>query len=373
MKTRIRQNSPLAKYLSTQEEIDTAIKDVLMSGNYILSDQVVEFEKEFSEYIDSKFSLGVANGTDALLIALKSLSIGLGDEVITVSHTAIATVAAITESGATPVLVDIEPDTYTIDTDMLERAITSKTKAIIPVHIYGQAANMEEILRISKLYKIDVIEDVSQAHGGIFQNQKLGSFGKISVFSCYPTKNLGAIGDAAILTTNDQTLYEKMKSIRQYGWISRNLTVEKGINSRLDELQAAILRVKLRHLDKDNRRRIEIANIYSAKLSGIEVVLPKIRKDSLHVFHQFVILTPSRDLLRSHLENDGIETSIHYEVPIHKQKGYIEFLRMPDKLSITEKLSDHAISLPMYPELSDDEVKYVVSSIEDFFRKKTPK
>lgn len=364
---KILQNKPLAQYLSLRREIDLAISEVLQSGSYILADQVENFEYEFAKYIDCKFGVGVANATDALIISLKALGVRAGDEVITVSHTAIATVAAIIAVGARPVLIDVNLESYTMDHHLLESAITSKTAAIIPVHIYGHGAEILEIKRIAGENKIPVIEDASQAHGATLDNRKLGSFGEISVFSFYPTKNLGALGDAGFIGTNNEELFSRMKLIRQYGWKTRNNAVDVGLNSRMDEIQAAILRVKLKYIDENNFKRNKIAEIYNQELIDLNLKLPNVKLKYSHVYHQYVILTSLRDELRDYLLEKEIETSIHYEVPIHNQQGYLNELGKVHSMPNTEVISKNGLSLPMYPELSNVEVLRVTDSIREFF------
>jgi dTDP-4-amino-4,6-dideoxygalactose transaminase len=272
-------SNPQAQYTAQKSAIDQAIGRVLESGRYILGEQVELFEKEFADYLKVKHAFGVASGTDALYLALVAGGVGRGDEVITVSHTAVATIAAIELCGAKPVLVDIEPDFYTLNPTQLKKAITKKTKAIIPVHLYGHPADMKSILAIAQKHNLLVIEDCAQAHGAIYYDQRVGSMGDIACFSFYPTKNLGALGDGGLVATNNQKLAKKLKLLRQYGWAKRYVSHIPGQNSRLDELQAAILRVKLKKLDKDNQQRIELASIYTAHLLKTNLILPKINKE----------------------------------------------------------------------------------------------
>jgi len=273
-------NPLLLSYQEHKEEIDAAISRVLESGWYILGEEVRSFEKEFSKYIGVNHGIGVGNGTDAITLALKACGIGPGDEVITVSHTAVATVAAIELSGATPVLIDISPDTYTLDPDHLKEAITPKTKAVLPVHLYGHPADMDRIIPIAEEHDLYVIEDCAQSHGSIHHRKKTGSLGDIAAFSFYPTKNLGAIGDGGMVVTDDANLAEQVRLLRQYGWKERNKSSIPGLNSRLDEVQAAILRVKLQYLDSENLRRRSIANIYKQRL---------LSKDLRQVLHSMCI------------------------------------------------------------------------------------
>lgn len=363
----IKQTDPAAQYIALKSEIDAAVQSVLESGNYILGCQVQDFEYEFANYIGVNYGVGVANGTDGLAIALRALGVKPGDEVITVSHTAIATISAILSIGAVPVLVDIEPEFYTMNPDSLSQAFTNKTKAVIPVHLYGQSANIAKILEICEEREIPIIEDSSQAHGAEFDTKKLGSFGKIGVFSCYPTKNLGGIGDAGIVVTNDHQLWERMKRIRQYGWQKRNHSLEVGQNSRLDEIQASILRIKLRYLEKHNVKRIEIAERYVEGLASTPLSLPKVRSNSKHVFHQYVVKSPERARFQEHLRKLGIMTAVHYPIPCHLQPGYISSVISNEYMQETLDIANQGVSLPIYPELSAEDLDHIVASINCFF------
>ena len=360
---------PSAQFLRYQDEIQSAINRVLFSNRYILGTEVAALEEEFSAYIDTPYCVGLANGTDALEIALRSLDIGFGDEVVTVSHTAVATVAAVEAAGATPKMVDIDPLFYTIDPACLQSAITSKTKAVIAVHIYGQPCEIDLISNICKANGIYLIEDVSQAHGSLYKGKKLGSFGDVSCFSCYPTKNLGAIGDAGLLLTPHEGIYQKAKMIREYGWLDRKSMI-KGRNSRLDEIQAAILRVKLRYLDESILQRRQISNFYQQNLPCSQLHLPDERPHSYHSFHLYVIKCEMRDDLASFLQKNGIQTGIHYPVPVHSQPAY----NSPDytcgNLTVTESLSKQILSLPMYPELSLDNASLICNAVTHFYLEK---
>ncbi|MFH1798615.1 MAG: DegT/DnrJ/EryC1/StrS family aminotransferase [Candidatus Omnitrophota bacterium] len=356
--------NPKAQYLSRKREIDEAIARVLKSGRYILGEEVARFECEFSEFIGVEYGIGVGSGTEALHLALAVCGIGPGDEVITAAHTAVATVAAISLTGATPVFVDIEPECYTIDPQRVEEAITPKTKAIIPVHIYGHPADMDAITRIAKEYDLKVIEDCAQAHGAKYKGRRVGSVGDIACFSFYPTKNLGAIGDGGIVVTNDFGLAKKTKLLREYGWKERYISVTGGWNSRLDEIQAAILRVKLKYLDEDNKNRMILAENYLEHLRDLPLVLPKKRDDSEHVYHLFVIKTNDRESLRDYLKEKGISTSVQYPVPVHKQAHYMSVNKV---LPITEKIAGKILSLPMYPEFSKEESKIFINAIKAFY------
>ncbi|MGE0171404.1 MAG: DegT/DnrJ/EryC1/StrS family aminotransferase [Oligoflexales bacterium] len=362
--------NPKAQYLRHQTAIERAIREVLNSGYYINGPFVKQFEKDFSRYIlgNSGFGVGVGNGTDALRIALEALNVGDG-EVITVSHTAVATVAAVRAAGATPVLVDIDPVYYTIDPAKIEEAITDKTRAVICVHLYGQPGALDKITEICKRKKLFLIEDCAQAHGAAFQKKTVGSVGDVGCFSFYPTKNLGAIGDGGMVVTANSEISEKLFLRREYGWKERYISVVEGNNSRLDELQAAILCAKLEHLDKDTDDRIRIANIYNQELAGLPLVLPKIREGARHAFHLYVVRTDRRAELQKHLTEAGVQTMIHYPAAIHLQPAYKGKIRLGSNLAVTEKAAEEVLSLPMYPELSVAEVDAVIKAVRSFFRK----
>lgn len=359
-------SNPKAQYLSHKDEIDKSILETLETGWYILGQQTKLFEKEFAHYIGVDFSIGVGSGTEALHLALKACGVGPGDEVLTVSHTAVATVSAIELCGAVPVMVDIEETFYSIDPTKIESLITSKTKAIIPVHIYGQPANITSILTIAKKYDLKVIEDCAQAHGAVYSGKRAGSFGDISCFSFYPTKNLGAIGDGGAVATNNPELAEKVRLLREYGWAERYISHISGWNSRLDEIQAAILRVKLRTLDADNGKRAKIASLYDKGLEGTGVIIPPRRENTSHVYHLYVIRTKQRDNLKNFLSEKEIGTGIHYPMPIHLQKAYLGKLKGADYLRVTERAANEILSLPMYPELTESDANKVIAAIREF-------
>jgi dTDP-4-amino-4,6-dideoxygalactose transaminase len=358
--------NPHAQYLAHKAEIDAAIHGVLAGGRYVLGPETVQFEKEFAAWVGAGHAVGVANGTDALHLALRALGVGRCDEVITVSHTAVATAAAVTLAGAVPVLCDIEEDTCTLDPARLERLISTKTRAIIVVHLYGQAADMDAILDIAGLHGLPVIEDCAQAHGASYRGRRVGTMGKLACFSFYPTKNLGAIGDGGAVVTADEALGEKLRLLREYGWAERYVSHTEGWNSRLDELQAAILRVKLRYLDADNAARRRIAARYRVELADIGLVLPATREGSEHVYHLYVVRSEKRDALNRHLQERGIAAGIHYPVPIHLQPAYRgdPLLSLP----VTERAAREVLSLPIYPELADTDISTVVAAVRDFFR-----
>jgi len=362
-------SNPLAQFKAYQDEIETAVLRVMRSNRYILGTEVEKLEKEFAKYIGTSHAIGVGNGTDAIEIALRALEIGMGDEVITVSHTAVATVAAIEAVGAIPVLVDIDPEFFTLNPSQLPDVLSEKTKAVISVHLYGQPAEMNKIQLFCEEHSLALIEDVSQAHGARWRGKKLGSIGDIACFSCYPTKNLGAIGDAGLMTTNRDDLAKKVKGLRTYGWVNNNYISEfPGRNSRLDELQAAILRVKLKHLDKCNDNRERIANHYRSELSKvIGLELPKVRSEVKHVYHQFVVQSNIRNELLHFLQAKGVLAGIHYPEPVHLQAAYKGKIKCHNDMSITEEVKSKILSLPIYPELETKALNKVTELIRSFF------
>ena len=359
-------SNPGAQYRSHKAEIDAAVTEVLASGMYILGEAVAAFEREFAAFIGVAHGIGVGSGTEALHVALGACGVGPGDEVITVGHTAVATVSAIELTGAVPVLVDIEADYFTLDPAHLERAITPRTKAIIPVHVYGQAADLDAILAIARRRGITVIEDCAQAHGAAYRERALGSWGDIACFSFYPTKNLGAIGDGGMVVTNDPALAERARLLREYGWADRYISAIPGWNSRLDPIQAAILRVKLRTLDQDNQARARLAAMYDAAFTGAALGLPRVRPGARHVYHLYVVTTPRRDALQAHLKTAGVGALIHYPVPVHLQPAYRGRLPGGDSLPRTERAARDVLSLPMYPELTDEQHAAVVAAVGTF-------
>lgn len=361
-------SNPKAGYESHKKEIDHAVKRVLKSGWYILGKEVEFFESEFASYVGTRFAVGVGNGTDALHLALKCLGIGRGDEVVTVSHTAVATIAAIELAGATPVFADIDPETYTMDPESLETVITGKTRAVIPVHLYGQPADMRAIGVIARKHRLKIVEDCAQAHGAAIAGRKVGSFGDMACFSFYPTKNLGAFGDGGAVTTSNGKLATTAKLLRQYGWAKRYVSDVAGWNTRLDEIQAAILRSKLCSLDADNSARVRLAGRYSHGLDGFGLKLPSVRSGCNHVFHLYVVRSKNRDLLVEYLAKYGIMTSIHYPVPVHQQPAYRRLNR--GRLPETEKAAREVLSLPMYPELRDSHVEELCRRVAAFERRK---
>ncbi len=361
--------NPAAQYHSHQAEIQHAILDALEGGQYILGKTVCAFEEAFAQYLGLKECIGVNSGTDALILALKALDIRPGDEVITVSHTAVATVAAVELAGATPVLADVDPITRCIDPDRIPALISERTKAIIPVHLYGQPANMAEIMPIARQNNLWVIEDCAQAHGAEINGQKVGTFGDLACFSFYPTKNLSAIGDGGAVATNSFEIAERLRWIREYGWKERYISHLPGMNTRLDEIQAAILGVKLQYLDADNQRRIELAQQYRQELSGSGVALPEPVAGTKHVMHLFVIEHEQRQGLRQYLAEAGIGTGIHYPQAVHQQPAYLERLQGWQSLPVTERLVGRVLSLPMYPELKPFQVTHICQLIKTWLEK----
>lgn len=353
--------NPKAGFLAQEDEIMQAIRCVLHGGRYILGNEVKAFEREFADYIGAGYCCGVASGTDALLLALKGLGIHAGDEVITVSHSAVATVAAVELCGAEAVLADIDPITRCIDPNLIGPLITPKTKALIPVHVYGQPAPMEKILAIAKRHHLFVIEDCAQAHGAKIAGRKVGTFGEVAIFSFYPTKNLGALGDGGAIVTNDEGVFNSIHALREYGWKEHYISSFPGFNSRLDELQAAVLRVKLKNLDRNNAIRISIADSYRQACSGTPIQPPAVIPGTTHVMHLFVVECDERDRLRSYLKQNGVDTGLHYTQAIHQQPAYLGRLRGGENLPNTENLYRRIVSLPIYPELEKQDIEHICS------------
>lgn len=364
----IPQANPRAQYESHKTDIDQAVARVLDRGRYILGEETAAFEREFAAYIGAPWGIGVGSGTEALHLALRACGIGTGDEVITVSHTAVATVAAIELCGALPVIVDIDPRTFTMDPAALQAAITPRTRAIIPVHLYGQPAHLEPILALARPRKIYVIEDCAQAHGALYENKRAGAWGDIACFSFYPTKNLGAIGDGGLVITADPALAENARLLREYGWRERYVSDVAGWNTRLDELQAAILRVKLQTLDADNDCRRTLAALYDELLAGSSVKTPARAPYGKHVYHLYVVRVPGgrRNDLQAFLKERGIGSAVHYPTPVHLQPAYRGRLGDSGSFPETERAAREILSLPLYPELSPDDVRRVAATICEF-------
>lgn len=359
---------PKRAFACHEKEIYAAITKVIESGYYVGGTDVVSFEREFAAYLGATYAFGVGSGTDAIAVALRACGVGSGDMVATVSLTAVGTVAAIELVGAIPVLVDIDPLCFTVDPGLLEHLLTSHSiRAIIPVHLYGQPANMKQIMDLAARYKVYVIEDCAQAHGAEILGQKCGTWGHIGAFSFYPTKNLGAMGDAGAVVTNDPELAKQIKLLREYGWRERFISTIPGMNSRMDSIQAAILRVKLQYLDIANKRRQEIACRYEAVLRQRDIVPPGTMPVTKHVYHQYVARSSNRDTFRDHLGRNGIQTVVHYPQPIHAQPAYRDRISVyGDCLPHTEKACSEIVSLPCFPELTDQEVEKVVKCLLAF-------
>ncbi|PLR77840.1 aminotransferase [Bacillus sp. V3-13] len=346
------------------DDINKAISAVLSSGWYILGQEVESFEQKFAKYCGVKHCVGVANGLDALTLIIRAYEIGSGDEVIVPANTYIASILAISANGATPVLVEPSLETYNIDPALIEEKITSRTKAIMAVHLYGQVAEMDLINKIARKHKLKVIEDAAQAHGAYYNNKRAGNLGDAAGFSFYPGKNLGALGDGGAITTNDSNLVLKLKALRNYGSHIKYENLFPGVNSRLDEIQAAILKVKLNYLDRDNEKRREISDYYLNNIRNPKVILPKISNRLQHVWHIFVVRTEQRDEFKQYLADHNIQTVIHYPIPPHKQEAYKEWNHLEYKL--TEQIHREVLSIPISPVMTLEEAKTVVEVINNY-------
>ncbi len=369
------QADPGAEYRALKVSIDAAVERALASGQYVLATEGAAFEREFAAWLGVSYAVGCASGTDALTLALRALGIGRDGSVVTVSHTAVAVAAAIELAGATPILLDIEHDYYTIDPGELAAVLEQPPsglppiRAVIPVHLYGQVADLEAISDICARHDIAVVEDCSQAHGATWRRRRAGTFGAVAAFSLYPTKNLGALGDAGVLGTSDPCLAARLTRLRQYGWRDRNHSEEGGMNSRLDELQAAILRAKLPYLDARNRRRQAIASAYDAALSAGRLSAPARRPGAGHVYHQYVIRALDRPAFQARLREAGISTAVHYPVPIHRQPAYSGRVALgPSACRVTEIAASQIVSLPIFPELTDSQVEHVCAALRRLSR-----
>jgi len=359
-----------AQYEIYKEEIDEAVSKVISNTAFVGGPFVKSFEENFATFCGTKFAIGVANGTCALFLALIALDIEPGDEIIVPTNTFIATAEAVTAVGAKPVFVDVEPLTYNIDPDEIKKSITKKSRAIIPVHLYGQPADMESIQEIADTHHLEVIEDAAQAHEAQYGNKRVGGFGRLACFSFYPGKNLGAYGDAGAVVTNDERLFRKIAMLRDHGRKTKYYYEMPGFNMRMDGIQGAILDVKLRHLPKWNKARQNIAARYSALLENTpEIKTPQIARDRTHVFHLYVVETDKRDELKQHLNGQGIGSGIHYPVPLHLQPAYQHFNYREGDMPVSEKASQRILSLPIYPELSEENITRVVNAIKNFYNK----
>lgn len=350
-----------------QPEIFSAMQKTTRRGDFILGEDTAHFEREYAKYCGVRYAVGVASGTDAILLALRALGIGKGDEVIVPANTFISTVLPIIYLGAKPVLVDINPDTYNIDIQKIEQRITKHTKVILPVHLYGQIAEMDAITRIAKKHRLFVIEDACQAHGALYKKKKAGSFGDIACFSFYPGKNIGAYGDGGAIVTNNRRLAQKIRILRNIGQKSKYLHTVKGYNSRLDTLQAAILRIKLHHLDSWNRERRKIAVYYNRKLRGSLFITPVERKESVGNYHLYVIRVKKRNALLAYLHKKGIGAGVHYPIPIHLHKALCDIGYKKGDFPITEKYAKEILSLPIFPGLTRRECDLIIGRIRNFY------
>ena len=350
-------------------QLAAAFREVLESGKYILSNPVAEFETAFAQYCGSSHGVGVGSGTDALIFALKACGIGKGDEVVVPSFTFIASVFAISHAGARPVFADVDPRTYTLDPESVKRVLTQRTRAILPVHLYGQTADMKSLLDIAKARNLKVIEDACQAHGALWKNKKAGTVGDAGCFSFYPTKNLGAMGDGGMVLTRNSSLAERIRRLRNLGRTSlKDPHWELGWTSRLDALQAAFLNVKLKFLDQFNDKRRSIAARYKGNLKTTPLILPYERADSCHVYHLFVVRVPARrrESLQKILHDEGIPTMVHYPKPVHQQPPYREFAKA-SRLPVTERITKEILTLPLFPEMKNDEIDRVCETIRRFY------
>lgn len=352
-------------YLKYKEEYDRAVIKTLESGWYILGKQVEKFENNFKEFIGSKYCVGLNSGLDALILAFRALNIGSGDEVIVPANTYIASVLGITENGATPIF--IEPDKYyNIDVNKIEAAITEKTKAILVVHLYGQAANMKKIRDIATKHNLFLVEDCAQSHGAKFEDKSTGTWGDIGCFSFYPTKNLGAFGDAGCIITDSFEIYDKIHMLRNYGSKAKYQNDILGVNSRLDEIQAAVLNVKLEHYDELKRDRISLAEKYLNKIDNAKIKLPKIREMADAIWHLFVVKVENRDEFQDYLNSHGIGTQIHYPIPPHLSKAYEYLGYKKGDFLITENYAETLVSLPLYDGMTEEEITYVINIINSY-------
>lgn len=351
-------------------ELDKAIARVLKKSQFVLGEEVLSFEKEFAFFQNTKHCVSVANGLDALFISLKALGIDKGDEVIVPSHTFVATWLAVSRAGATPVPVEVDPACFTINTLLIEQAITNRTKAIIPVNLYGHPCRLDEILKLAIKYQLFVVEDNAQAHGALYDGKMTGSWGHINATSFYPTKNLGALGDGGAITTDNSMFGQFAGSFRNYGSLEKDSHELLGINSRLDEMQAAILRIKLQHLEERNNQRRKNASLYFEQLKNVgDIILPpNLDEKCLPVYHLFVIQANHRDRLKNYLGERGVGTAIHYPTPIHLQEAYKNLGYMKGSLPVAERLSETVLSLPIWPGLGKEQIEFICNCVKDFFK-----
>jgi dTDP-4-amino-4,6-dideoxygalactose transaminase len=347
------------------EEIEAAIRRVVASSQFVLGPEVEAFEREFADYCGARHCVGVGNGMQAIELILRGLGIGPGDEVVTVSHTAFPTAAAVTATGATPVFVDVDPATFCMRPDALAGAFSARTRAVLPVHLYGRCADVDAIGELAAEAGVPVIEDAAQAHGATLRGRRAGTLGTAAAFSFYPTKNLGALGDGGAVVTDDEGLAQRVRRLRNYGEESKYVNAEPGVNSRLDELQAAVLRVKLPHLERWNLERRRIAALYDELLADTAAVAPPL-PDEGHVYHLYVVRSPARDALREHLSSAGVGTAVHYPTPVHMQAAYAAGARSAGGLGATERLAREIVSLPAFPGLGEERVAEVAAAVQGF-------
>ncbi len=353
-----------------KSNIAVNLEEIYKRGDFVLGKAAREFEDEFAKYCDVKYGVGVNSGTDALYLAVSALDINVGDEVIIPPFTFIATALCISYAGATPVFVDIEDETYNLDPKKLKKAITKNTKAILPVHLYGQSANMDEINEIAKEYGIPVIEDAAQAHGATYKGKKIGSLGQVACFSFYPTKGLGAYGDGGMVVTNNKDIYEKVKMLRDYGREGRYEHKVKGYNSRLDTIQAAILSLKLKHLDTWNKMRADNAEYYAQCLKGVkEILTPIAKKDRQHVYQTYAIRVKNRDFVCAEMQKRGVDVLIHYPIPVHLQEAYSELKHKKGDFGVSESLCADVLSLPMFPHIKKEQIEFVCDNLKELVKK----
>lgn len=361
---------PFVSFLPMEKELDQELRNaferVYSRSWYILGEEDKAFEQAFASYLGVNNCVGVGNGLDALVLALRALKIGPGDEVIVPSNTYIASVLAISYAGATPVLVEPDIDTFNINPHLIESAITGKTKAIMPVHLYGQACDMDPVMKIADKHGLFVIEDCAQAHGATYKGKKVGTFGNAAGFSFYPGKNLGALGDSGAVVTDNDELASEIRALSNYGSDYKYHHILKGINSRMDEMQAAFLSVKLPHLDRMNQERRRIADMYSSKINNPKVILPAVNPECVPVWHIYGIRCEERDALENFLKERGVGTNKHYPTPIHLQEAYKDLAISEGALPIAEKISKTELSLPVYYGMTDEEIQYVIDSVNEF-------
>lgn len=353
------------QYNTIKSEFDVNLQKVLNKANFILGEEEKQFEKSFPAYCTAKYGVGVNSGTDALYLALCALDIKAGDEVILPTYTFIATALCISYTGAKPVFVDIDEETYNMDPKLIKKAITKKTKVIMPVHLYGQPADMDEINALAKEHGLTVIEDAAQAHGAMYKGKRVGSLGDIACFSFYPTKSLGAFGDAGMIVTSNQKVYEKATMLRDYGRVGRYEHKIKGWNSRLDTIQAVVLEAKLKYLDQWNKMRHEKAALYEKLLKDTGVVLPRTKKDRTHVYQTFAVAVENRNQVLEELKKRGVNVLIHYPIPVHLQEAYSDLGYKKGDFPKSEYYCDRILSLPMFPHMTNEQIEYVCDTLKD--------